>query len=46
MLSIEAKPRFPFAPSIAENRYMFLMCVCVGLNVECLFISIKIISGI
>lgn len=46
MLSIEAKPKFTFAQSTAENGCVFLMCVCVGLNVECMFISIKIISGI
>lgn len=45
MLSIEGKPKFTFAQSIAENVFL-KMCICVGLNVECMFISIKIVSGI
>lgn len=39
---MEAKAKFTFAQSIAEDRF-FLLCVCVGGDVEGMFGLIKIV---
>lgn len=41
--SIEAKPQFTFAQSIAEDRFFFLLRVCVEGDVEGMFGLIKIV---